>query len=305
VQDQERQAHLETLKQTPGRLKELLRGVPRAVLSWAPAPGKWSILEIACHLRDMERDAYLARYRRILAEDNPALPDIDGDVYALERAYSEQRLSDVLRDWKRLRKECLGVLRTVKGDQWARQGTHPTAGALSIADFLRRQAVGNDQAHLGQIEAIKSRHALLARLQAAPGELAQATRGASDEALRRRTAEGKWSMLENACHLRDIEQVFAERFSKMAFGERPQLWMMDNQRVAESRRYAQADLGAVLKEFRRRRALTVGLLQALPQAHWGRTGLHPKRGELTIEQMARHLADHDRNHLDRIRGLRG
>jgi hypothetical protein len=38
---------------------------------------------------------------------------------------------------------------------------------------------------------------------------------------------------------------------------------------------------------------------------WKRTGVHPRRGEVSIEQLARILADHDRSHLERIRALRG
>jgi DinB family protein len=87
VDEQDRKQWLEVLRTTPSRLKALLKGVPRSVALWAPAPGKWSILEIVCHMRDMEREAYLARYERILAEDEPRLPDVDGDAYSFELDY--------------------------------------------------------------------------------------------------------------------------------------------------------------------------------------------------------------------------
>lgn len=302
---QERKTHVETLRATPAKLKAALAGVPKALSHWTPAPGKWSILEIVCHMRDMERDAYVARFRRILAEDNPTLADIDGDLYSLEGDYRAQKLSEALRDWKSLRRETLKILGSVKEAQWPRTGTHETAGRLTMEDLLRRLAVGNDAAHLGQIEAIKRRFAILARLEAAPRELAEATRGASDELLRRRPEPGKWSMLENVCHLRDIERLYAERFSKMAFSERPRLWMMDNARVAEKLRYQDADAAAAAKDFRRRREDTLVLLRALPHAAWQRTGVHPKRGELTIEQLAEVAAEHTERHIARIRELRG
>jgi hypothetical protein len=89
----------------------------------------------------------------------------------------------------------------------------------------------------------------------------------------------------------------------MAFSDRPALWMMDNARVAEKLRYREADPGAVLKEHRRRREGLVSLLRALPHGAWQRTGLHPKRGELTIEALAGVVADHDDAHLSRIEAL--
>ncbi|MGB7622407.1 MAG: DinB family protein, partial [Terriglobia bacterium] len=60
----ERERYSEIVKQTPARLAATLKGVPKKLLLWTPSPGKWSIHEIVCHMRDMERDAYLARYHR-------------------------------------------------------------------------------------------------------------------------------------------------------------------------------------------------------------------------------------------------
>ena len=90
----------------------------------------------------------------------------------------------------RLRRETLRLLRKVEGRQWARAGVHETAGRLTMEDFLRRHAVGNDEAHLGQIEAIKRRFALLERLAGAPAALAAALKGVADDVLRRRPAPG-------------------------------------------------------------------------------------------------------------------
>jgi uncharacterized damage-inducible protein DinB len=251
----------------------------------------------------MERDAYLTRYRRILAEDTPSLPDVDGDTYSLEYDYRAQKLTEVLRDWTRLRRESLKLLAGVKRADWERAGVHETAGRLTMADFLGRHAHGNDEAHLGQIEAIVRRHAVLTRLSSLPSRLAEALRAFSADALRRPAQAGKWSAMEVACHLRDIDRLYAGRVSKAAFSDRPAFWMMDNARVAETLRYREADLGAVLKEHRRRREDLVSLLRALPHGVWQRTGLHPKRGELTIEALVSVIADHDDNHLGQIAAL--
>jgi hypothetical protein len=305
VDESERRRHLDTLAATPAALKAALRGLPKKVLTFTPAPGKWSILEILGHLRDMERQAYLERYERILAETEPRLPDLNGEAFVIERDYRSAKAAEVLRDWTRLRRETLRLLRKVTSAQWARAGVHEVAGRLTMEDFLRRQAVGNDEAHLGQIEAIKRRYTVLEALAGAPAAMAAALKGASDETLRRRPAPGKWSMIENAAHLRDIERVYQARFSKMAFSERPAFWMLDNDRAAEALRYGEAAAAAVLKEFRRLREETLVLLRALPHQSWRRTGLHPTRGELTVEQLAGVLAGHDERHLEKIRSLNG
>ena len=101
---------------------------------WRPAPGKWSIHEIVCHMRDAERLGYLHRYTEIVTKDNPTFPDVDGDALALEGQYRRANLRDVLRDWRTARKACLAVLRKVKASQWTRTGTHATAGPMSAGD---------------------------------------------------------------------------------------------------------------------------------------------------------------------------
>ncbi|MFI5180180.1 MAG: DinB family protein [Thermoanaerobaculia bacterium] len=305
MEDHERRRHLETLAATRTALKAAVRGLPKKVLLFTPAPGKWSILEILVHLRDMEREAYLERYRRILAEEEPRLPDLNGEAFAIERAYRSAKPAEVLRDWSRLRRESLGLLFKMKADQWARAGHHETAGRLTMEDLLRRHAVGNDEAHLGQIEAIKRRYALFEKLAAAPAALADALKGVSDAALRRRPAPEKWSMIENAAHVRDIERLYQMRFSKIAFGDRPAFWMLDNDRAAAELKYGEADPVAVVREFRRLREETRTLLGSLPHELWRKTGLHPKRGELTLEELAGVLAGHDERHLAAIRSLRG
>ena len=304
MDEPERNANLEILRSTEAKLKAALKEIPRAVVTWTPAPGKWSILEIVGHLRDMEKDAYLSRYRRILSEEVPSLPDADGDQLSLENDYRSQRLSGLLREWSRLRRESLRLLKKVKLADWERAGMHETAGRLTMTDLVRRHAIGNDLAHLGQIEAITRRYAVLARLESAPARLLAALRAFSEAALRRPPAPGKWSAIEIACHLRDIDRLYAERVTKAAFSDRPSFWMMDNARVSEKLAYRNSSAPAVLKEHRRRRQDLLSLLLALPHESWQRTGLHPTRGELTIEKLASVIADHDDRHIAQIEAMR-
>jgi uncharacterized damage-inducible protein DinB len=172
-----------------------------------------------------------------------------------------------------------------------------------MATLLRRHAVGNDEAHLGQIEAIKARQSVLARLGATPDALTKAVAALEPAAAAARPADGKWSIVENVCHMRDIELVFVERFTKMAFSERPAFWMLDNDRTASVRKYAESDVRGVAKTFKELRQDTLRLLSSLPGVAWKRSGLHPKRGEIDIQGLAEHLANHDDKHLARVREL--
>ncbi len=298
--DLDRAEHLKTLSGTPAKLKAALKGVPKKLPLWTPGPGKWSMLEIVAHMRDMERDAYINRYRRILAEDNPTLPDVDGDLIALRDDYRSLKLSEVLRDFVKLRKECLKLLKSVKAGQWERMGTHETAGPLSMGDLLRRQAVGNDEAHLGQIEGIRKRAAAFEALEAGPKKLAELTKKLDDAVLRRKPAPEKWSAMEVACHLRDVERLWADRIVKAAFSDGATFYMLDVDALAAKNAYNTQDLGATIKEFARLREDNLRLLRALPAKEWKRAGMHPKRGEITIERVVEIMIGHDQGHFGQI-----
>ena len=302
--DLDRPAHLKTLAETPARLKAALKGVPKKLLLWTPGPGKWSILEIVAHMRDMERDAYLTRYRRILTEENPSLPDLDGDVIALRDDYRGMKLPELLKDWTKHRKENLKLLKGVRSSQWSRVGTHETAGPLSMDDFLRRHAVGNDEAHLAQIEGIKKRVVAFDSLESAPKALATLTKTTDDARLRRKAAPDKWSGLEVACHLRDIERLWADRLVKAAFMDKPAFYALEALEVdglAVRNKYNEQDPAVAVKEFARLREDNLRLLRALPMKQWQRIGLHPKRGEITIEDIVKAMIDHDARHLEQFR----
>jgi len=300
----ERDQYVAIVRSTPDRLKAALAGVPKKLLTWRPAPGKWSIHEIVCHMRDAERLGYLHRYTEILAKDNPTFPDVDGDALALERQYRRLNLREVLRDWRAARKESLAIVKKVKTDQWLRVGTHELAGPMSLEAILQRQALGNDEAHLAQIADIKKRWEILSRLQETPKLLVALLRGMSDEALRRKPAPEKWSMLEIACHLRDVEEFFVERYGKIANHDRPQLRMINQDELAAKLRYNEEDLALVLKQFQGLRAESVAILGALAAQSWQRVGVHSKRGDVSIAWTAEHQVEHDANHLGQIRALR-
>lgn len=142
------------LKSLPNELDDLLKGLDEDTLVWKPIPNKWSIKEIMCHLRDMEREAYLARYRRMLTEDNPALPDVDQNRIAYESDYINQDAKAALEDFKRLRGETIDTLETAAPEAWARTGTHEVDGPMTVERLVHRQIKDNDLNHLVQMKDI-------------------------------------------------------------------------------------------------------------------------------------------------------
>jgi hypothetical protein len=139
---------------TPARLAHLTRGLTRAELLHRPAPGKWSIHEIVCHLADTEV-ANAWRYRKVLAEDEVGLTAWDQDRWAAGHRYRRQDLRLALEQFRVLRARNLALLRAVGRSAWARTATHPAFGRLSAGQIIVH-LVHHDANHVGQIERIRA-----------------------------------------------------------------------------------------------------------------------------------------------------
>ena len=142
------------LRSLPNELQDLIGDLDEDTLRWRPIPDKWSIKEIMCHLRDMEREAYLARYQRMLGEENPFLPNVDQNRIAYESDYINQDAKAALAEFKQLREETIRTLDAATAENWSRGGTHETDGPMTIEQLVVRQIKGNDLNHLVQMKDI-------------------------------------------------------------------------------------------------------------------------------------------------------
>ena len=127
------------LRSLPNELEDLMKDLDEETLRWRPIPNKWSIKEIMCHLRDMEREAYLARYQRILGEDHPWMQNVDQDRLAYERDYINQDARQALDEFKSLRNETVNTLASAPVESWGRSGVHEIDGLA-----------GNDQSRFAR-----------------------------------------------------------------------------------------------------------------------------------------------------------
>jgi hypothetical protein len=145
---------------------------------------------------------------------------------------------------------------------------------------------------------------VLKALREAGDELIGQFHGASEKELRWRPQDDEWSLKEIAGHLRDNEELALEQMRLMAGEEEPQLPARDVDGLPLERDYRSADVQELLVAFAGLRRQTYRLLWSLAPEDWDRCGRHPYRGEVTIVQIARELAEHDLGHLWQARRLR-
>lgn len=154
MDQRDKERFLWNLRSLPNELQDLIGDLDEDTLRWRPIPDKWSIKEIMCHLRDMEREAYLARYQRMLGEENPFLPNVDQNRIAYESDYINQDAKAALAEFKHLREETIRTLDNAPAESWSRGGTHETDGPMTIEQLVARQIKGNDLNHLVQMKDI-------------------------------------------------------------------------------------------------------------------------------------------------------
>ena len=119
----------------PTALRAAVRGLGREQLVARPLAGKWSALEVVCHLADF--DPILAdRMKRVLAEDRPQLLGADEKRFAAALAYHQRDLEDELTIIERTRAQMARILRTLPDAALGRVGVHNERGELSLERLL-------------------------------------------------------------------------------------------------------------------------------------------------------------------------
>lgn len=128
--------------------------------------------------------------------------------------------------------------------------------------------------------------------------------GLDEEVLRRRPAEGEMCLKEIACHLRDAEELAVLQFTSLIEEPARPLPCWDIDVFILERNYREADIRRTLSEYRGLRRETTHLLFGLRRSEWEMTGRHPYRGEVSLQTLARELAQHDLEHLWEARRLK-
>ena len=121
----------------PGQLESAVAGLTAAEVQTQIAPGKWSILEVVCHIADFEL-VYADRMKRILAEERPTMFGGDPDQFAAHLAYGQRDLHEELRVIAAVRQQVTRILKTLDSSAFERVGIHSTDGPLSLATLLNR-----------------------------------------------------------------------------------------------------------------------------------------------------------------------
>ena len=152
--EQEFKSLLDFLARTPQIVRQLSHDLAADELKRKPSGNEFSVQENVCHLRDIEQEGYTVRIDKLLSEDEPVLPDINGAKLALERDYNSQDFAAGLEEFARLREQNVATLKHLRPESLSRTGTFEGAGKVTlkrVAQMMRE----HDEDHLAELNNLR------------------------------------------------------------------------------------------------------------------------------------------------------
>jgi hypothetical protein len=122
-------------------------------LDFKPAPDKWTVRQIVCHLADTEAVA-VVRFRLMVAQNNPTLAAFDQNAWAENTDYRKRKLSQALETLRILRADNYELLKDLPEEAFSRTGVHEERGPLTLLDLLKSFA-GHSETHAAQIRDVR------------------------------------------------------------------------------------------------------------------------------------------------------
>lgn len=151
----DRQEIVAYIRGAPDFISRLCGDLTDAQLRERPATGEWSLLEIACHLRDSAIEEGM-RARRMVEEDNPALESYDEQARALERNYIGDDCHKVMTALRAYWTGYAYQLERFSDAEWERPGVHPEDGPVSVRVRAELE-VEHTEAHVAQMRATRDK----------------------------------------------------------------------------------------------------------------------------------------------------
>jgi uncharacterized damage-inducible protein DinB len=120
------------------RLRAAVSDFTRPQLIARPIPGKWSTLEVVCHLVDSEQ-AWCHRLKRVIAEEQPLVIGYDESRFSATLAYQDHDLDEELALLEGMRRQMALILHRLPESVWSRTCVHSERGLMTLEEMLQAE----------------------------------------------------------------------------------------------------------------------------------------------------------------------
>lgn len=147
---------------------------------------------------------------------------------------------------------------------------------------------------------------LIDALTQTPETVAGLVKDLSGPDLRVKNSPEEFSVVENVCHLRDIEiEGYTARISRILRENNPLLSDINGSRLAIEREYHSQNLSEALQAFADARKQNTQTLRGLVSEQFDREGTLEGVGSVTIRGLLLMMRDHDADHVRELSSIRG
>ena len=143
------------LRETPAKLADILKLMSAQQIEFKPAPHKWSVREILCHLADCEI-VWAWRLRLIFGADHPTLQPFEQDPWAKAYDGPGYTTASARATWTAVRQWNMALIERLSEEEKRRSALHPELGPVSLWNIVEIIA-GHDLHHLHSLEKVANR----------------------------------------------------------------------------------------------------------------------------------------------------
>ena len=139
--------------------------------------------------------------------------------------------------------------------------------------------------------------ALVQRLRTQAAEVQRLAVGLDESTLATRSVPGKWSIKELICHLRRMESIFGERFTRMLIEEATIVPYENPDGDEVFVALTDRPTSDVLAEYLGEREALCLKLERLTPAEWHRKARHPQFPHYDLHFQVEYMAHHEAHHI--------
>ena len=145
---------IQTIAETPGKLRNAITGLDDQQLDTPYRPGGWTVRQVTHHLPDSHLNAYV-RFKLSLTEDVPTIKTYEEGRWA-QLADSALPVEVSLQLLEALHRRWVVLLDSIQEAQWSRQFVHPESGQQRLDQLLALYAWHGPH-HTAQITRLRER----------------------------------------------------------------------------------------------------------------------------------------------------
>ena len=148
---------IDEIAAAPVRMREAVRGLSEQQLDTPYRDGGWTVRQVVHHVPDSHLNAY-CRLKLALTEDEPTIRPYDEATWAELEDSRSTPIEVSLTLLESLHARWVGLLRSLKDDDFRRTFRHPEHGGVQTLDWLVAMYSWHGRHHVGHITSLRERH---------------------------------------------------------------------------------------------------------------------------------------------------